>query len=489
LKPAFLYLILKPLLTFLTGEKMRFKRYTFLLLAFCLFFITDISALERHVLDNGLEVFVEENHIVPLTTIRITFRAGAIVETEEINGLCHLYEHMLFKGNDLYKDQEEFMAALKRMGVGNWNGGTSTEYVTYYIMIPSDKLEQGLSFWAHAVMSPLLSREELIKEREVVYNEIAGKQSAPEYALFEAKLHALYPDYWYRRDTGGSLDVIKTATVEQLAFIKDNYYVPNNAAIFISGDVDPAAAVEVVKKHYGSWQKGPDFPEITPHKQLPKHKWTAVDTSPSKGLVNVSFTFRGPDAGLDTESTYSADIWGQILSDPEGKFKHNLYKAVPELHGGTRHISASYFTQRDAGETSFSFVIALSEKTDLWKTIKRLKHSLIQEIYNMSKEDYFSETELISAKKELEDHDILSRETAAGYMSNLSFWWASTSTDYYLSYLDRVKKVSVSEIQTFINSYLDNKNMLTTIWINSDDNKVHNILKKVSKIMGREDLK
>jgi len=107
----------------------------------------------------------------------------------------------------------------------------------------------------------------------------------------------------------------------------------------------------------------------------------------------------------------------------------------------------------------------------------------------MSKEDYFSETELISAKKELEDHDILSRETAAGYMSNLSFWWASTSTDYYLSYLDRVKKVSVSEIQTFINSYLDNKNMLTTIWINSDDNKEHDILKKVSKIMGREDLK
>jgi len=363
-------------------------------------------ALERYVLDNGLEVFIEENHIVPLSTIRISFRAGAIVETEELNGLCHLYEHMLFKGNDLYKNQEEFMAALKRMGVGRWNGGTSTEYVTYYIMIPSDKLEQGLAFWAHAVMSPLLSRDELLKEREVVHNEIAGKQSAPEYALFKAELKALYPDYGYRRDTGGSLDVVDTATVEKLAFIKENFYVPNNAAIFISGDVDPSAAVEIVKKNYGTWQKGPGFPAITPHKQLPKHKWIAVDTSPSKGLVNVSFTFRGPDAGLDAESTYSADIWGQILSDPEGKFKHNLYKAVPELHGGTRHIGAGYFTQRDAGETSFSFVIALSEKTDLWKTIKRLKSSLIHEINNMAKEGYFGETELISAKKEIEDHGV-----------------------------------------------------------------------------------
>ncbi len=468
---------------------MQLKKQTFLILAFCLCFITESFALERHVLDNGLEVFIEENHIVPLATIRISFRAGAIVETEELNGLCHLYEHMLFKGNDLYKNQEEFMAALKRMGVGRWNGGTSTEYVTYYIMIPSDKLDEGLSFWAHAVMSPLLNREELIKEREVVHNEIAGKQSAPEYALFKAELETLYPDYGYRRDTGGSLDVVDSATVEKLAFIKDNYYVPNNAAIFISGDVDPSASVKMVKEHYGTWQKGPGFPEITPHKQLQNHKWVAVDTSPTKDQVNVSFTFRGPDAGIDAESTYSADIWGQVLSDPEGKFKHNIYKAVPELHGGTRHISAGYFTQRDAGETSFSFVIALSEKTDLWETIKRLKRSLVQEINNMEKEGYFSETALISAKKEIEDHDILSRETAAGYMSNLSFWWASTSTDYYLSYLDRINEVSISDIQTFINTYLDNKNLLAAIWISSDDNKEHGILKKVSQMKAKEDIK
>jgi len=283
--------------------------------------------------------------------------------------------------------------------------------------------------------------------------------------------------------------VVDSATVEKLTFIKENFYVPNNAAIFISGDVDPSAAVEMVEKNYGTWQKGPGFPKITPHKPLPKHKWTAVDTFPSKGLVNVSFTFRGPDAGLDTESTYSADIWGQILSDPEEKFKHNLYKAVPELHGGTRHIGAGYFTQRDAGETSFSFVIALSEKTDLWETIKRLKSSLLAEIEDMTEKNYFSETALISAKKEIEDHDILSRETAAGYMSNLSFWWASTSTDYYLSYLDRINRVSVADIQTFIHTYLDNKNLLTTIWINSDDDKEHGILKKVSQITAKEDIK
>ena len=174
----------------------------------CLFPGTNIFAFESHVLENGLEVFLEENHIVPLVKIRITFKAGAIVEKAETNGLCHLYEHMLFKGNEIYRDQAAFMAALKRMGVGNWNGGTSTECVTYYITIPSEKVEEGLRFWAYAMKLPLLSEDELIKERVVVHNEVSGKQSEPEYLLYKARRHALYPDYWYRRDVSGSLDVI-----------------------------------------------------------------------------------------------------------------------------------------------------------------------------------------------------------------------------------------------------------------------------------------
>ena len=126
------------------------KIFVVLYLLFVCWF-SELFALESHVLENGLEVFLEENHLVPLVNIRITFRAGAIVETPDLNGLCHLYEHMLFKGNALFRNQAEFKAALKRLGVGRWNGRTSTEYVTYYITIPSEKDGEGLKFWAYAV--------------------------------------------------------------------------------------------------------------------------------------------------------------------------------------------------------------------------------------------------------------------------------------------------------------------------------------------------
>lgn len=439
-------------------------------------------ALESHILENGLEVFLEENHIVPLVNIRITFRAGAIVETPELNGLCHLYEHMLFKGNALYRTQEEFKAALKRMGAGNWNGGTSTEYVTYYITIPSDRVKEGLKFWAYAMKTPLLSEDELTRERDVVHNEIAGDQSEPGYSLSKAVKHALYPDYWYRRDVGGDLSIIDTATVEKLKFIKNNFYVPNNAALFISGDIDPDAVMDTVRIYYSDWEPGKGFPELPPHKPLTKDQWVAVDTSPTKGLVSVTITFRGPDTVIDTQSTYGADVWGQMVNDPQGKFKNNIYKAVPELHGGTRNISAGYYTQRDAGSSSFSFTVRVPEEMSLWDIITRLRTAVIEEIAMMIEKDYFTSQDLELAKKEVENYDLLSRETASGYIANLSFWWASTSTEYYLTYLENISKVTMHDVFVYIKKYLSGKHFLTSIWIQKDDDKKHGITRRIEQL-------
>jgi zinc protease len=94
---------------------------------------TEIPGLFRYELENGLEVFVFENHAVPLARIQITFRCGSISQTPETAGLFHFYEHMLFKGNTTYPTKTEFKSALTRLGVATWNGGTSTEYVTYFL--------------------------------------------------------------------------------------------------------------------------------------------------------------------------------------------------------------------------------------------------------------------------------------------------------------------------------------------------------------------
>lgn len=456
------------------------------MLAVCaaaLVFTARAGALESGRLDNGLEFFIEESHLVPLVTIRITFRAGAMVETPELNGLCHLYEHMLFKGNQRYPNQTAFMAALKRMGVGSWNGGTSVEYVTYYITIPADQLEAGLGFWAAAIRTPLLQEDELQRERAVVHNEIAGNQSEPGYPLQMAVLKALYPDYWFRRDVGGDLSVIDTATSAQLRFIQHHYYVPNNAALFISGDLDPDRTRELIRNLYGTWERGPAFPDLPAHRPLGRDAWVSVATSPTPGVVDVSFTFRGPDAGQDPEATHPADVWSQMVNDPAGRFKTRMRAAVPELFGGTRYIRAGYYTQRWAGTTSCSFRLQVpGDEGDLWECILRLRRALTAELADMIElPDYFPPEALTAAKQEIRNHDILSRETPAGFLANLSFWWASTSTGYYLSYLDDIQRVSADDIHGFLQAYAVEKPFLTSIWINPADDQRFGISAAVEK--------
>lgn len=98
---------------------------------------TPVENLYEYRLSNGLTLFVAENHAVPLTYIEIAVRCGAYTQEKENTGLFHLYEHMMFKGNSLFKNAAEVTNALTRLGVSGWNGTTDLECVNYYFTVPS----------------------------------------------------------------------------------------------------------------------------------------------------------------------------------------------------------------------------------------------------------------------------------------------------------------------------------------------------------------
>lgn len=96
-------------------------------------------------LDNGLEVVVIENSRVPLATIEIAVKNGAYTEGPEYSGLSHLFEHMFFKANKDYPDQEKFIRRTEELGM-IWNGTTGTERVNYFFTFDKDSLDAGLKF-------------------------------------------------------------------------------------------------------------------------------------------------------------------------------------------------------------------------------------------------------------------------------------------------------------------------------------------------------
>src|SRR6188508_1061189 len=183
-------------------------------------------------LDNGLEVVVIENHRVPLATIEIAVKNGAYTEGPEYSGLSHLFEHMFFKANKAYPNQEKFIERVKELGA-IWNGTTGDERVNYFFTFASDSLEAGLKFMNAAIRFPIYRTEDMQKERPVVDGEFQRGESNPVFHLFLDVNKRTWGENFTRKNAIGDHDIINTATPEKMMIIKDKYYHPNNSVLVI----------------------------------------------------------------------------------------------------------------------------------------------------------------------------------------------------------------------------------------------------------------
>ena len=202
---------------------------------------------------NGIEIVIIENFDTPLVYIEVAFKAGGNYQTTENEGIFHLYEHMLFKGNSLYKNSAQVSDAMSKLGVSNYNGTTGPDYVNYFFKIPATSFEKGIEFWANAVISPLFNKEELEREKKVVISEILDDVSNKNLKAYKTILKSFFPDSEHKI-VSGNPEKINSVTVEDLIKMQNEYYVPNNCAIFISGAVDKELALKTVEKYFGNWQ-------------------------------------------------------------------------------------------------------------------------------------------------------------------------------------------------------------------------------------------
>src|SRR3954471_20527105 len=191
-------------------------------------------------LSNGLHVIVVENDAVPLVTVELDVKNGGYTQTPEFEGLAHLYEHMFFKANKSIPSQEKYLQRLRQLGA-SWNGTTSDERVNYFITLGVDSMRPGMQFMEDAMRYPLFLQDELVRERPVVTGEFDRNEASPFFQLVRATDTLLWSNQYYsRKNVIGNRDVILSTTPEKMREIQRRYYVPNNTALILAGDVTPA---------------------------------------------------------------------------------------------------------------------------------------------------------------------------------------------------------------------------------------------------------
>jgi zinc protease len=190
------------------------------------------------VLPNGLEVIVLQDASVPIVTVEMAARNGSFTEPPELNGLSHLYEHMFFKTNGAMMRREPYLREIGQLGI-TYNGTTREEVVNYYFTTTSPHLATAIRFIKDAIRYPVFDRDELEQEKQVVIGEIDRNEANPYYYLNRALMDRLFYKYPTRKNPLGTRESVSAATTEKMRLIQSRYYVPNNTALVVTGDVKP----------------------------------------------------------------------------------------------------------------------------------------------------------------------------------------------------------------------------------------------------------
>ncbi|HEY1812761.1 MAG TPA: pitrilysin family protein [Kofleriaceae bacterium] len=329
----------------------------------------------RFTLPNGLDVYVIEDHKAPVVYEVMWVRVGSKDEVAHRTGFAHLFEHLMFKGSAHIPDG--LMDKLLESAGGWSNAFTSTDETVYQNVAGSNFLEQVL--WGEADrlagLTDTLDQKKLDNQRDVVLNERRQSYENQPYGMSSLYLDtALWPrDHGYHWSTIGYPDDIKAAALPEVKAFFAKYYVPNNIAMVIAGDVKPDDVKRLVTKYF-AWiprQATPARPTYaTPPAQ---QKTIAIDTTDDVQVPRTYIAYRGTPAYSPDEAPL--DVAASILADGKSS---RLYKRLVYDEKIAQTVGAGDETREIGGE--FRIVVTAKPGTDP----KRLCREVEEEVEKLA---------------------------------------------------------------------------------------------------------
>ncbi|MBV1861084.1 MAG: insulinase family protein [Nannocystaceae bacterium] len=267
---------------------------------------TDPLAVTSVTLDNGFRVFLTENHERPEVFGAVVVNTGAKNDPSDNTGMAHYLEHMLFKGTTalgttdwaaeqphqarieaLYDElgqadddarkaiQEQIQdevrktypyvvpneldQMLRRHGGRGVNAFTSYDETVYHNTFPASQVQPWLEIYAHRFDEPVFRL--FPSELEAVYEEKNIALDTTGYTAFRKALKAVFPDHPYGgTDILGEVEHLKRPSLRAMRAYFETYYVPQNMALVLSGDFDTPEVLALVRRTFGTWERGVDPP-------------------------------------------------------------------------------------------------------------------------------------------------------------------------------------------------------------------------------------
>jgi predicted Zn-dependent peptidase len=447
----------------------------------------DPMSARFYTLKNGLTVILSPTKKDPRIQAYVAVKAGSKTDPRTNTGLAHYLEHMVFKGTDKYgsldwakekpeldkidalyeqynktKDADQRKAIYKKidsvsgvaskfaianeydkmmasMGAQGTNAFTSFEQTVYTDDVPSSSLNKYLAVQGERFRNPILRI--FHTELEAVYEEKNRSLDSDGSKVFETLFAELFKNHNYGQQTTiGTVEDLKNPSLVEIRKYFNNYYVPNNMGVILSGDFDPDTVIAQVDNAF-SYMKNKPVAKYTFTPETPIAK-PVIKEIIGPDAENLTIGFRLP--GNKDKDVLIADLVGQVLTNGKaGLMDLNLVKKQKLLRA-----SAQTFTLIDYG------VLYISAAPTNGQSLDEVKTLVLGEIDNLKKGN-FDQDLITSIINNIKKNKIYESETYGDRAGALMDAFTSElNWRDQVAYVNDLSKISKAEIVAFANRYL-----------------------------------
>lgn len=296
--------------------------------------------LRSTVLGNGMTVITDRMEGVRSISLGLWFKVGSRDERADQVGLAHFMEHMMFKGTPSAGPLEISMQ-FDRLGA-SINAFTAKEYTCYHARFVDDKLEPALSGLADMVMNSLFAQDAIDTEREVVIEEIASSNDAPDDYVFDLYAMSSLPGHPIGLPVLGTRERVGSYEHADCIAFHDEHYHAGNLTLAAAGNVDHDALVALAERLFA-----PMRPGTRASRTLAEPHFAADVFAQKRDIEQAHIVYGVPWLALGDERRYTAGVLMTLLG---GSMSSRLFQEVREKRGLAYSIYAMQAAYQGVGQ-------------------------------------------------------------------------------------------------------------------------------------------
>ena len=386
------------------------------------------------ILANGLVVIGEVNKSAKSAAVGFFVKTGSRDETNQINGVSHFLEHMLFKGTEKLS-AFEVNEAFDRTGA-DFNASTSWENTVFHAAVLPEYLIEVTKLWTE-LMRPSLRNEDFDIEKNVIKEEIAMYKDMPSFDVMDRCRKLYFDEYPCGYSVLGTEESIDALTAKQMRDYFGRRYAPNNVVAACAGNFEWEQICSVIEGTCGAWEEQAAERKIEVYSGGKKTERVVKSNLSREHICLISDGVAAQD-----ERRFAALLLGAIVGDDVGSrfFWELVDKAVAET-------ASMHFGSMDGTGVFCSYIQCSSENfTKVLDTIKS--------IFSDLSKDGVTEEELRKAKNKTLSALVIKNELPMGRLVDLGFNWT-----YLKEYrkieddINAIKAVTVDDVHSLIKQF------------------------------------